>query len=416
MPNKKIIIALAGNPNSGKTTIFNNLTGARQKVGNWGGVTVEKKEGTLKSDDYEINIMDLPGTYSLTAYSIEEIVARNYIIDEKPDIIVNIIDSSNLERNLYLTTQLIDLGVPIVIALNMYDELEAKGIKIDIKTMSRILGIPIIPTIGKHNKGTKELIEGIIKVYEQKEPVSRHTHINYGEEIEREIHKIQKEIHKELSEKYSTRWLSLKLLEKDKEIEKTISDNSNIENILKQTQKSISHIEEIFKEDTETIIADRRYGWISGACRECVSLSQKERIDISAQIDKVLTNRLLGFPIFILFIWLLFQSTFTIGAIPMEWIDIFVGWLSESLTTILPEGLFRDLLVDGVIGGVGGVIIFLPNILILFLGISILEDTGYMARAAFIMDKVMHTLGLHGKAFIPMIMGFGCKVPAIMAT
>ncbi len=415
---KKIVIALSGNPNSGKTTIFNNLTGARQKVGNWGGVTVEKKEGTVRFGDYEIKVVDLPGTYSLTAYTMEEVIARDFIIHEKPDVVVNIIDASNLERNLYLATQLLELKVKLIFVLNMYDVAKARGISIDIDTMSMLLGVPIIPTIGTKKEGMDELLETVIKVAEDKDSRVRQIDINYGQEVEEEIQKLERLIEKEasLKERYNPRWLAIKLLENDQDVLSKIRGIEIDKDILNQAKRSREHLWSIYHDDPETIIADRRYGFIGGTLKETVTLASLDRVTLSDKIDKVLTNRLLSFPIFIFFMWLMFQITFRIGAYPMEWIDTGVGYLASFMKTYLPPGPFSDLIVDGIISGVGGVIIFLPNILLLFLCISFMEDTGYLARAAFIMDKVMHTLGLHGKSFIPLLMGFGCNVPAIMAT
>ena len=416
---KQIKIALCGNPNSGKTCIFNELTGSKQHVGNWPGVTVERKEGAIEYGDYKIDVVDLPGTYSLSAYSIEEIVAKDFIVKEKPDVIVNVVDSTNLERNLYLTTQLIELGAKVVIALNMSDEADHKGIFIDKKKMGELLGMPIVSTVGCRGKGLKELIEEVIAVTESREPLTRHLHINYGEEVENELKKIQGELRQDhvLAESYSTRWLSVKLLEHDKQIQKEIENTSSNKNgIIDQLEISHAHIENILNEESEIIFADRRYGFIKGLLGEVYTHRTFDRISFSDKIDKVLTNKFLGIPILFGFLWLMFQSTFTLGAYPMDWIDAGVGAIGTFASSILPAGLIKDLIVDGIISGMGGVLVFLPNILILFFFISLFEDTGYMARAAFIMDRVMHTVGLHGKSFIPMIMGFGCNAPAIMAT
>jgi ferrous iron transport protein B len=415
---KKITIALAGNPNSGKTTIFNNLTCARQKVGNWPGVTVEKKEGTATYNGYSIRVVDLPGTYSLTAYSQEEIIARNFIIEEKPDLVVNVIDASNLERNLYLATQLIDLGVKLVFALNMVDQAQSRGQLIDHEQLALLMGVPFIPTVGTKGRGTKELLESIVKVAEDRESITRHIHINYGRELEEEITKLQGAIRADgsITDEHFTRWLGIKLLENDEEVYKEIEKNPHKETILIQLEQSKARIQHILRDDAEALIADCRYGFIHGALKETLRQTRKDRRYLSDQVDMVLTNRLLGFPIFIFFIWAMFQFTFTIGKYPAQWIDAGVRLLAHFINVLMGEGLLRGLLVDGIINGVGGVAVFLPNIFILFFCIALFEDTGYMARCAFIMDKVMHTLGLHGKSFIPMIMGFGCNVPAIMAT
>ncbi len=415
---KKITIAIAGNPNSGKTTIFNNITGARQKVGNWPGVTVEKKEGIATYNGYTIQVVDLPGTYSLTAYSLEEIIARNYIIEEKPDLVVDVIDASTLERSLYLATQLIDLGVKLVFALNMGDVAQSRGLIIDHEKLSLLMGVPFVPTVGSKNQGTKDLLKTIVSVAEDRESVSRHIHINYGRELEEEIEKFQELIRSGASfpDEHHPRWMGIKLLENDEEVIKGIEKSPSREKVLDRLDKSKGHLNEILGEDSETLMADRRYGFIRGALKETFRRTRSDRRYLSDQVDMVLTNRLLGFPIFIFFIWGMFQLTFSVGQYPMDWIDAGVGLLARFVGNLMGKGLLSDLIVDGVISGVGGVVVFLPNIFILFFCIALFEDTGYMARAAFIMDKVMHTLGLHGKSFIPMIMGFGCNVPAIMAT
>jgi ferrous iron transport protein B len=414
----KLTIALAGNPNSGKTTIFNNLTGAHQKVGNWPGVTVEKKEGTATYNGYTVRVVDLPGTYSLTAYSQEEIIARNYILEEKPDLVVDVIDASNLERNLYLASQLIDLGVKLVFALNMVDLAQSRGQIIDHEQLAILLGVPIIPTVGTKNQGTRELLEAIVKVAEDKESVTRHIHIDYGRELEEEIAKLQGLMQSAASsvEKHHARWMATKLLENDEEVIKNIEKKPRKKAMLGQLEQSKNRLQQILGDDPETLIADRRYGFIHGALRETLRHTRTDRRYVSDRVDTILTNRLFGLPIFFFFIWAMFQLTFNLGSYPMAWIDAGVGLLAQFVGGLMGEGLLKGLIVDGIISGVGGVAVFLPNIFILFFCIALFEDTGYMARAAFIMDKVMHTLGLHGKSFIPMIMGFGCNVPAIMAT
>ncbi len=422
---KEITIALAGNPNAGKTTIFNHLTGARQKVGNWSGVTVEKKEGSLEYKNFKIKVVDLPGIYSLTAYSVEEIVARDFILEERPDVVVNIIDASNLERNLYLATQLIELNIPLVFAMNMVDVARSRGIKIDFEQLSKLLGVPIVETVGTRGEGIDALLDTVIEVAGGQDPVSRHIHVNYGAEVEKEILSIKEELarYPGFHSRYYPRWIALKLIENDasvwEKIEQAERDgiipHEGVEALRKRVEESRARINRLFEEDAETVIAEARYGFIAGALKETMRLSAAAKQTVSDRIDQVLTNRVLGFPVFVLFMYLLFQGTFTLGQYPVAWIEAGVEFIAKVAGHMLPPGLIHDLVIDGIIGGVGGVIVFLPNILILFLGISLLEDTGYMARAAFIMDRVMHTLGLHGKSFIPLIMGFGCNVPAIMA-
>lgn len=415
---KQITIALAGNPNSGKSTIFNNLTGARQKVGNWPGVTVEKKEGVINYKGYQVRVVDLPGTYSLTAYSEEELIARNYIIKERPELVVDVIDASNLERNLYLAAQLIDLGVKLVFALNMIDVAQGRGLTIDHKKLAVLMGVPIVPTVGTKGEGTEELLEAIVMVAEDRESISRHIHIDYGKELEEEIARLQEAILAEgiTNDEHYARWLGLKLLEEDGEVLRDMEGKEGGRQVLLQTAQAAARIRRILGDEPAMIIADRRYGFIHGALKETLRRTSADRRYLSDQIDMVLTNRLLGFPIFIFFIWAMFQLTFKVGGYPMQWIDAGIDILGKYVGGIMREGLLKSLIVDGIIGGVGGVAVFLPNIFILFFCIALFEDTGYMARCAFIMDKLMHTLGLHGKSFIPMIMGFGCNVPAIMAT
>ena len=415
---RTINVALVGNPNSGKTTLYNFASGSHERVGNYGGVTVDAREATFKQSSYTFKIVDLPGTYSITEYTPEELFVRTHITEKNPDIIVNVIDASNLERNLYLTTQLIDMNIKVVIALNMYDELEKKNAKLDYKALGKMIGIPIIPTVASKGKGISELFDKLIEVYEDKDTIVRHIHINYGNNIETAIAHIQILIkeNKEITDKFSSRYLAIKLLETDSATLNQLSQCSNIEKIKKQIETEIKILEKEYKEKSGTIITDAKYGFIAGALNEtfkpCIEGKRKK----ITQIDDFLTHRFFGFPIFIFFMWLMFQVTFTVGSYPMDLIDSGVGWLGELIENSMAEGPLRDLLVDGIIGGVGGVIIFLPNILILFFFISFMEDTGYMARASFIMDKLMHKIGLHGKSFIPMLMGFGCNVPAIMAT
>ncbi|MFA5820147.1 MAG: ferrous iron transport protein B [Bacteroidales bacterium] len=417
---KHIQIALVGNPNSGKTTLFNFASGSKEKVGNYAGVTVDSKEAKYKQSGYNFSIVDLPGTYSIKSYSPEEIYLRNYIFDNKPDIVVNIVDASNLERNLYLTTQLIDMGVQIVIALNMFDELEKKGDILDYNSLGKLLGVPVIPTVSSKGKGIKNLFNKIIEVYENREPAVRHIHINYGFEIENSICAIQSKIKIEENRAFtniiSARYLAIELLENDKEFSKSITRCINSPEIIQTAKKEYLKLEKLFSDPVETVITDLRYGFISGALKETLKISKVERLQKTKIIDNYLTNKYLGIPIFVFFMWLTFFTTFKLGGYPKYWMEQGTGKLSELISNILPSGIFRDFLVEGIIGGVGGVIVFLPNIIILFLFISFMEDTGYMARAVFIMDKMMHKIGLHGKSFIPLFMGFGCNVPAIMAT
>ncbi|RKY11826.1 MAG: ferrous iron transport protein B [Planctomycetota bacterium] len=413
---KQVLVALAGNPNSGKTSIFNALTGARQRVANYPGVTVEKKLGTRTYNGFEITFVDLPGTYSLTTYSIEELIARNFIVEEHPDVVVDIIDASNVERNLYLAIQLMEMNVPLVLAFNMSDVAKQRGLQFDIDKLSELIAAPIVETVGNKAKGIDELLDVIIETAEQG---AKHTsgRLNYGNEIEEELAKLTKQIKRptKVTTKYSKRWLAIKLLENDKEImAKGFSDG-----LLEAVDTSRRHLAAIFGDEPEMIIAERRYGFISGACQETVKSTTDLRHDMSDTADAVLTHRVLGLPIFIAMMYLAFQLTFSIGAYPMGWLETFFAWLARSVGGLWPAGAesaLRSLLVDGVIGGVGGVIVFLPNILLLFAAIAFLEDSGYMARAAFIMDRIMHKIGLHGKSFIPMLIGFGCSIPAIMAT
>jgi ferrous iron transport protein B len=417
---KNIQIALVGNPNSGKTTLFNFASGSREKVGNYAGVTVDSKEARYKQSGYTFSIVDLPGTYSLKSYSPEEIYLRNYIFDNKPDIIVNIIDASNLERNLYLTTQLIDMGVQVVIALNMFDELENKGDNLDHVSLGKLLGVPVVPTVSSKGRGIKELFDKLIEVYENREPLVRHIHINYGTEIENAICAIQSKIKIEENRSFtniiSARYLAIELLENDKEFSNHITRCINSDEIIEVAKKEYSRLEKLYSEPLETVITDLRYGFISGGLKETLKPAKIEKLEKSKIIDNYLTNKYLGIPIFIFFMWLTFYTTFKLGGYPKHWMELGTSELAGLISNVFPPGILRDFLVEGIIGGVGGVIVFLPNIIILFLFISVMEDTGYMARAVFIMDKVMHKIGLHGKSFIPLFMGFGCNVPAIMAT
>ncbi|MBN1932785.1 MAG: ferrous iron transport protein B [Desulfobacterales bacterium] len=421
MQQKSLTIALAGNPNSGKTTLFNNITGTRQKVGNWPGVTVEKKEGIIHKHGYNLKIIDLPGTYSLTPFSIEEIVARNFILEECPDVVIDIIDSSNLERSLYLATQLRELDCcKVLFALNMADLARSRGIQIDADKLSELLDVPVVFTIGNKNQGIDILLKKAIELGESNAVVPQSRRVKYSQDIEHSIAQLQNFIEEKKNNifLYNTRWAAIKLLEDDKIIKERILQkvgNSGHE-ILQQAQLQRKYLIDRFNDDPEIVMTDERYGFIVGIIKEVMTTSTRQRVDISRNIDLILTNRFLGFPIFIFFIWAMFQMTFSLGAYPMQWIDSGINLFSASLDGLLPNSLLKNLLLDGIVAGVGSVIIFLPNILILFFCIAIFEDTGYMARAAFLMDKIMHLIGLHGKSFIPMLMGFGCNVPAIMAT
>jgi len=415
---KTINVALVGNPNCGKTTLFNFASGSHERVGNYSGVTVGAKEAKIKKGDYIFRLVDLPGTYSITEYSPEELFVRKHITEQLPDIVINVVDASNLERNLFLTTQLIDMNIKVVIALNMFDELEKKQVKFDYKALGKMLGIPIIPTIAPKGKGVDQLFAKLIDVYEDRDPIVRHIHINYGETIENHIHAIQAEIWKnpKIRDKFSSRFVSIKLLETDKTMLHDLKQFENFKQVKLVAEQEVAKLEKTFKEKSETILTDAKYGFIDGALKQTYTQQNPDKRKVKHEWDDILTHRYLGFPIFIFFMWAMFQATFTLGSFPMEWIDAGVGLFSNWVKAAMPDGALRDLLVNGIIGGVGGVIVFLPNILILFFFISLMEDTGYMARASFIMDKLMHKIGLHGKSFIPLVMGFGCNVPAIMAT
>lgn len=460
---RTINVALVGNPNCGKTSLFNFASGAHERVGNYSGVTVDAKEGKAHFEGYDFNIVDLPGTYSLTAYSPEEIYVRRQIVDETPDVVINVIDASNLERNLYLTTQLIDMNIRMVCALNMYDELEKRGDKLDRDMLSRLLGVPMVPTVFKKGEGVKTLFHVIINMYEgmdhldehgnidpsiakdiqqwhsheaddadgdhdedfasgskPQKNVARHIHVNHGRYLEKAITSVQATLKADanIRAKFSTRYLAIKLLENDKEANDLIMSMSNADAVLRALDKAQESVRLNLQTDSETAVMDAKYGFIRGALAEA-KYAMGEKLGAykaTHAIDDVVTSRWLGFPIFIVLLFLMFQVTFSLGQYPMDWIDAGVGALGDWLGALLPEGPFRDLCVDGALAGVGAVIVFLPQILILYLFIAIMEDSGYMARAAFIMDRFMHRMGLHGKSFIPLIMGFGCNVPAIMAT
>ena len=413
-----INVALIGNPNCGKTSLFNIASGAKEHVGNYSGVTVDAKSGKMTYNGYTFNIVDLPGTYSLSAYSPEELYVRRYLHDEVPDVIINVVDSSNLERNLYLTTELIDMDRSMIIALNMYDELERSKVRFDYESLEKMIGVPMVPTVSKSGKGVNKLFDTIIEVFEGRNNIVRHVHIGFSKDIEDAIKQIQTELKSQpdLDLRFSARYLSIKLLEGDAEILSVLKTLPHFEEIKQLRDTLVAQLEESHEEDMATIIANTKYGFVSGALRETLHTEDKEEAKTTAMIDSVVTSKIFGFPIFIFIMWLMFWATFTIGQYPMDWIDSLVGWIGDLISNYLPDGPVKDMLIDGVIGGVGGVIVFLPNILILYAFISFMEDSGYMARAAFIMDKIMHKIGLHGKSFIPLVMGFGCNVPAIIAT
>ncbi len=416
-----INIALVGNPNCGKTTLFNLISGSHERVGNYSGVTVGAKEAELTAFGYKFRIADLPGTYSITEYTPEELYVRNYIFEKMPDVVINVIDSSNIERNLYLTTQLIDMDIKVVAALNMFDELEKLGDRFDYKQLGDMIGIPFIPTVSTNGTGIDELLKKVIDVFEDRDESIRHIHINYSPEIERSISAIQKTIWTEenasLTDSISSRFLAVKLLEKDKPAEEKIFNScANRTEIFRAAATETRRLEQLMNEDSESIISNAKYAFIAGALKETYTMAKRPKVSGTDRIDNILTHPVLGLPIFIFFIWLMFQLTFILGEYPMSWIDKGVGLLSGFISAVMPAGQLKDLITDGILAGIGGVIVFLPNILILFFMISFMEDTGYMARAAFIMDRIMHRIGLHGRSFIPMLMGFGCNVPAVMAT
>ena len=413
---KTINVALLGNPNSGKTSLFNALVSAHRKVGNFTGVTVEKTEGSVDYKGYKINIIDLPGTYSLTPYSPEEVVTRDYIIEEKPDVVIDVIAGSNLERNLYLTTQVMELEVDMLVALNMWDEVKKLGIKVDLPQLEALLGSHVIPTSASKKQGIESLMDHVINVFEGDITISKNKMV-FSRGIEERISQISNILENdELSEKYNPNWLATKLLENDQLVYETVKGRSIYLKVVRVLLDSIENYKQRYKADPESAIIEDRHSFIRGALHETVVIPDSKKKTVTDHIDNILLNRILGLPIFFAIMWGMFQLTFTLGAVPMEWMDTFFRLLATGVSSILPESLFRSLLVDGIIAGVGGVLVFLPNILLLFFSISLLEGTGYMARAAFVIDKVMHKVGLHGKSFIPMLTGFGCSVPAIMAT
>ncbi len=418
---KTIKVALVGNPNCGKTSLFNIASGSHEHVGNYSGVTVDAKEGRFEYGGYRFILVDLPGTYSLSAYSPEELYVRKNLIEEMPDVVVNVVDSSNLQRNLYLTTQLIDMNLRVVMALNMYDELQAKGDRLDIKQLGYILGMPIVPTVSRSGEGINALFDTVIQIYEKSDPhLSRHIHINHGAELEQTIDRIKLLLQKntDIRYKYSTRYLAIKYIENDKEIEKVVEALPNRDEIIAARFEEQKRIDGLLKSGLESALVDAKYAFVRGALAETYEpyKGKKRRHNLTDRIDSIVTNKWLAFPIFFLLLYIVFESTFVVGEYPMQWIEWLVEKFSDFVATTMKDGWLKDLVVDGIVGGVGSVLVFLPNILILYMFISLLEDSGYMARAAFIMDRLMHKIGLHGKSFIPMIMGFGCNVPAIMAT
>ena len=418
---KEIRVALVGNPNCGKTSLFNMASGSHEHVGNYIGVTVDAKEGNFEYGGYHFKIVDLPGTYSLSAYSPEELYVRRNLIEDIPDVVVNVVDASNLQRNLYLTTQLIDMNLKVVMALNMYDELEARGDKLDIKQLGYLLGIPIVPTVSRVGEGLEALFDKVIQVDENSDPhLARHIHINHGAELEQSIDRLKELIQKnsDIRYKYSTRFLAIKYLENDKEVEAVIEKLPNRDEIIVARFQEQQRINEMLQSSAESALVDAKYAFVQGALAETYEPYQgkKKRTTLTDKIDALVTHRWAAFPLFLMVLYFVFNSTFVIGEHPVRWIESIVSHFSAFVASVMSDGWLKDLVVDGVIGGVGSVLVFLPNILLLYFFISLLEDSGYMARAAFIMDKLMHKIGLHGKSFIPMIMGFGCNVPAILAT
>lgn len=414
---KTINVALIGNPNCGKTSLFNIASGSKEHVGNYSGVTVDAKKGHFEYGGYRFNIVDLPGTYSLSSYSPEELYVRRYLRNEMPDVIINVVVASNLERNLYLTTELIDMDRSMVIALNMYDELERSGASLDYKLLGEMIGVPMMPTVSRTGEGVNELFDTVISVYEGRDSAVRHIHVNLGKDIEAGVKVIKDELKKDgaIGAHFSPRYLAIKMLEHDREVDDMVSHSPDHKKLFELRDEEVGIIEKRNNDDITSLIANEKYGFITGALAETLTESTKETAKTTHIIDAFVTNKLFGFPIFLIIMMFIFWCTFEIGSYPMEWIETAVGWIADVVQSTMPEGPLKDLVADGIIGGVGGVIVFLPNILILYFFISFMEDSGYMARAAFIMDKIMHKIGLHGKSFIPLVMGFGCNVPAIMA-
>lgn len=413
-----INIALIGNPNCGKTSLFNIASGAKEHVGNYSGVTVDSKSGTFKHNGYTFNIVDLPGTYSLSAYSPEERYVRTYLKDNNPDVIVNVVDASNLERNLYLTTELIDMDHSMVIALNMYDELRRSGAVLDFEALGNMIGVPVVPTVSRTGEGVDKLFDTIIQVYEGKNPVVRHVHVKLSQDLEKALSEIKDALKqdKTINQQFCARYLGIKLLERDAEIEELVKESKKADELLDLRDRQLEYLERHNPgEDISSMIADDKYGFISGALAETMKQPQEQVVSTTHILDAFVTSRLFGFPLFLCVMAFIFWFTFFVGAYPADWIQDGIDWLAALVKEKMAPGPLKDLLANGVIGGVGGVIVFLPNIMILFFFISFMEDSGYMARAAFIMDKLMHKIGLHGKSFIPLVMGFGCNVPAVMA-
>ena len=416
-----IRVALVGNPNCGKTSLFNIASGSHEHVGNYSGVTVDAKEGNFEYGGYKFVIVDLPGTYSISGFSPEELYVRKNLVEETPDIIINVVDSSNLERKMYLTTQIIDMNLRVIMALNMYDELKAKGDELDIRTLGQLLGMPLVPTVSKTGEGIHELFDKVIELYENPDPqIARHIHINHGNELEQSIDRVKLAIQKnaDIRYKYSTRYLAIKFLENDRETAGIIDSLPNKDEIIAIRFEEQKRFEQLMGTSTESAIIDAKYAFVKGALAETYKPGkiQKKHRSVTDRIDAVVTDRWLAFPVFFLMLYIVFFGTFTLGEYPMQWIDWLVSGFGDFVSSVMPDGMVKDLVVDGIIGGVGSVLVFLPNIVLLYFFISLLEDSGYMARAAFIMDRLMHKMGLHGKSFIPMVMGFGCNVPAIMAT
>ena len=416
---RTITVALVGNPNSGKTSLFNAISGGHEHVGNYSGVTVGAKIGSCVYRGYRFEVTDLPGTYALSAYTPEERYVRHHLAESIPDVVINSVVASNLERNLYLTTELIDINPRMVVALNMYDELQASGATLDYENLGRMLGVPMVPVEARNHRGIDTLLDTVINVYENRDERVRHIHINMGPVIEEGLRRLNGDMsdHRdELPKAFPPRYYAMKMLEGDAEAEKSLRECRSYPEWAEIRDREARRITEALGEDVETAFANQKYGFIQGALKETFTPGRREEVTTTAVIDTFVTHKLWGFPIFFALMWFMFWCTFSLGAYPQEWIDALVGWIGGGVDALLPAGPLRDLLVDGIIGGVGAVIVFLPNIMILYLFISFMEDSGYLARAAFIMDRVMHRIGLHGKSFIPLIMGFGCNVPAIMAS
>ncbi len=413
---REISIALAGNPNCGKSSLFNALTGAHQKVGNFPGVTVEKHEGYLDYKGYRIRVVDLPGTYSLTPYSPEEIVTREYLIKERPDVVVNVVEGPNLERNLLLTTQLMELEVDFIVALNMIDEVQEKGITIEMKQLQTLLGCHIIPTSAKKKTGLDSLLDHVIRVFLHDIRI-RKNKLFFRPELEASVDKITSLLsHQKELGLYNARWLAIKLLENDREVYTLVQQYPVWVKVELALQDAIREAEHLHDSEPEILITEDRHSFIHGAVKECVRQPEEGRATVTDYIDMVVLNRVLGLPVFLLVVWGIFQMTFTVGALFTGWLALFFSSIASAIGPFLQNDTLRSIVVDGIIAGVGGVLIFLPNIVLLFIGLSFLEASGYMARAAFVIDRVMHRFGLHGKSFIPLITGFGCSIPAIMAT